>query len=99
MNSEYLEIRKNLSLFKRKVQISSQHSDFDIKGQKMSKVLPFSLFPLLIGAQEVFKNSSLLMKSKTVKKISGIEELTFANKQTSNSNQVRAVSFRQATAS
>ena len=65
----------------------------------MSKLLTFSLFPLLIGAQEVFKNSSLLMKSKTVKKISGIEELTFANKQTSNSNQVRAVSFRQATAS
>ena len=97
MNSEYLKIRKNL--FKRKVQISSQQSDFDIKGQEMSKLLPFSLFPLLIGAQEVFKNSSLLMKSKTVKKISGIEELTFANKQTSNSNQVRAVSFRQATAS
>ena len=58
LNSEYLEIRKNLSLFKRRVQISSQQSDFDIKGQKMSKLLPFSLFPLLIGAQEVFKNSS-----------------------------------------
>merc|ERR1712012_471670 len=41
-----------MGLFKGKVQISSQQSDFDIKGQKMSKLLPFSLFPLLIGAQE-----------------------------------------------
>ena len=41
------------------------------------------------------------MKSKAVKNISDIEELTFAmsNKQTNNSKQVKAVSFRQATAS
>ena len=73
---------------------------FWYQGQKMSKVLPFSLFPLLIGAQEVFKNSSLLMKSKSVKKNKRHRRTHFCNvKQTNNSKQVKAVSFRQATAS